>query len=126
MKFKKTITFIILSTYLFLSGCFNSPAFCMGLCNEQHHEKRMIKCACCMHKKSPCNCFKTNQPLNHIDIQSLIKPIQDSVYFENSCKISAIFDLIMFKESSYNKIHPDQIIIPNKNLAMLRTVILLI
>lgn len=138
MKFKKTITFIILSTYLFLSGSFNSWAFCMGLCEGQHHKTRVIKCACCMHKdehqvkqlqnlkvsENHCKCLKKNQRPSNINIQSWINPMQDSVYFENLFKISPLFDLIVFKNISYDKIHPNQIINSNKNLAMLRTVIL--
>lgn len=39
--------------------------------------------------------------------------------------IKPSFYLTTFKTISYNKIHPNQILISNKNLEMLRTVILL-
>lgn len=141
MKLKKIFTYIILTVYLFISAGINNYAFCMGSRNEQDHKTRKIMCSCCMHKiknlhtrscansnsmESSCKCFKKHPlPTSEI-IQSSINSAQYTAYIEHICKkIGCVSNLIIFKDISYNKSHPNQILISNKNLEMLRTVILL-
>ncbi len=141
MKFKKIFTYIILTTYLFISAGFNNYAFSMCSCNGQCHRTKNITCPCCMHKaklanklsynksnqvENSCNCCK-KQPLPTSGIiQSGINSSQYVAYMENIYKkTGSISDLIIFKDISYTKVHPNQILISNKNLEMLRTVILL-
>jgi len=132
MSFKKKITFIILVVYLFLSTGINNYAFCMGLC-DCHNKTRTISCSCCKHKiqisdssKTHCQCFKNQKTPIGGNIQSITNSIQDVAYIENICnRIGSVSNLIIFDDISYNKINPNRILISNKNLEMLRTVILL-
>lgn len=135
MSFKKKITFIILAVYFFLSTGINNYAFCMGLCDGHSNKTRIISCLCCKHKiqfnkldsnQNSCKCSKNQKLPISGNIQSTTNSIQDLAYIENSCnKIGLVCDSIIFKEILYNKINPNQILISNKNLEMLRTVILL-
>lgn len=134
MSFKKKITYILLIAYFFLSAGVNNYAFCMGLC-DNHKTKTILCPCCCNHKvqinksnerKIHCECSKNQKSPIERNIQSITNSFQDIAYIDNICsKISPVSYLIIFKNITYNKIHPNQILISNKNLEMLRTVILL-
>lgn len=131
MNFKKIFTYILLTAYLFISTGLNSYAVCQ--CKKINSQARVIKCACCMDKveqlgvkdKAACKCFKNKQNANDDNIQSTSTSIYDLANLEYICKkISPISNFIAYNTND-DKINFAQSIILNKNLAMLRTVILL-
>lgn len=136
MRFKNLITFILLATYMFLSTGCTCFASCLDLYANKHNARK-ITCCCCMnkaaqnspqskHMKHHCKCAeKQNFPTN-VTTQITINSAQNAAYFENICnKICSIPCLIIFENISYEKFHPDSKLVLNKNLEILRTVILL-
>lgn len=125
MKLNKKFIFILSVAYLFFSLGLSNYALCMGLCNKNENSKRIIHCECCAHNEKHCKCLKnTTSPYTNnaqsINYANYISDIQ------NICnKTNLIFNSIIYKDIVYNKIQPKQILIANKNLEMLRTVILL-
>ncbi|MFA6989680.1 MAG: hypothetical protein WC197_06390 [Candidatus Gastranaerophilaceae bacterium] len=98
-----------------------------------------IECACCKHsqnkqinnsfnisiEKNCENCIKTALPINlYIQSSTSLKSLFLDV--EYLCgKHGVVQNLIIFKDIEYYQFHPKPLQASNKNLDMLRTVILL-
>lgn len=110
---------------LFVSTGFNISAFCLPSLGCSCHKITNIKCACChSNVTNKCNCMKVPASADS-DIKAALTLTQTADIKTLCHLIKPSFNLIPFKVISYNKIHPNQILISNKNLEMLRTVILL-
>lgn len=124
-KFKRAFLYFLLTMSLFVSTGLNSSAFCLPSSGCCCHQIITIKCACChSNVMNKCNCVKVPVSADS-DIKAALTLTQ-AADIKTLCQlIKPSFSLITFKAISYNKIHPNQILISNKNLEMLRTVILL-
>lgn len=125
MKLNKKFILVLSVAYFFFSLGISNYALCMGLCNKNENAKRVIRCVCCAHKEKHCKCLKNpkspytsnTQSINYVNYISDIQNIRNQV--------NLIFDSIILKDIDHSEIQPKQILISNKNLEMLRTVILL-
>lgn len=126
MRLNKKITVILSVLYLFFSLGISNYAFCMQSFNQNKSGERIIRCACCVHKKNHCNCLKQKTMPYSANIQLLNYVNYTSEIQNTSNQTNFIFNPIIYKGFD-NKLQTKQIIlISNKNLEMLRTVILLI
>lgn len=124
-KFKRTFLHILLYLCLFVSMGLNSYAFCLPANGCSCHKITKITCSCChSNLMSKCNCIK--EPIRpDSDFKSALS-LNQTADIKDLCYLAKpSFNLIIFKTISCNKIHSNQILISNKNLEMLRTVILL-
>lgn len=125
MKLNKKFIFILSVAYLFCSMGINSYAIGNCLCNMTPHKVQKISCSCCCGHKH-CSCIKNkNIPFNN-NIQSTLNLINYTSYFENICtQVNPIHNFSIFENISGYKIHKKCTLVSNKNLEMLRSVILL-
>lgn len=125
MKLNKKFIFILSLVYLLFSLGIGNYALCMGACDKSESGVRTIRCACCAHKEKHCNCFKNKVKPYNFNAQSTnyVNYIAD---VQNACnKGNLIFSSIIYKDIEGNKIKSQQTLLLNKNLDMLRSVILL-
>ena len=109
---------------LFVSTGLNSSAFCLSTTSGSCHKMTNIKCACC-HSNVKCNCAEAPTiPDTHIQSALSLNQVADIKTF--CMKVTPYSDSIIFGDTTYNKIYSKQLLVINKNLERLRTVILLI
>lgn len=125
MKFNKKLIYILSVTYLFFYLGINNYAFCNCLCNTTSNSLKKVSCSCCCEHKN-CNCIKNkNIPYNN-KIQSSINPANYTSYIENIyASVNPIFRFASFENISNYKFQTKHLLALNKNLEILRTVILL-
>lgn len=139
-KLKKTFTFFILTMSLFWSSGLSSCAYCFNMPDNSCHKMTNITCSCC-HQKIKNDDGSSYDKLNqNVDNCNCIKaPFRSNANIQSASKLNlSLLDIetiysainpflnpIIYKDISYKQTCRSPILSFNKNLEMLKTVILL-